>query len=72
MLFAGCSNDEPPNLVPMHCLGGEELPKIFSKCVRRTQPELYTFLLLQYTNATAVIVNLLNIKEDTAGQMFEQ
>ena len=31
----------PPSMVPMHFLDGEELPKNFSKCIRRTQPELH-------------------------------
>ena len=32
----------PPSIVPMHYLGGEELTKICSKGVRRTQSDLHT------------------------------
>ena len=56
-------------MVPMHFLDGEELPKICSKCVRRTQPELHTFQLLQFTSAMAAIVN---INGDAAARLFEQ
>ena len=62
----------PPSLEPMHFLGGEELTKICFKCVHRTQPELNTFLHLQYTSAMAAIVNLLNIEADAAGRLFER
>ena len=63
-----------PSMVPMHFLDGEELPKICSKCVRRTQPELHTvtFLLLQYISAVAAIVNLMNINGNAAAQLFER
>ena len=56
----------------MNFLGGEELPKVCSKSVRRTQPELQTTLLVQYTNAMADIVNQLNINVDATGGMFER
>ena len=62
----------PPSMVPLHFLDGEELPKICYKCVRRTQPELHTFLLLQYTSAMAATVNLLNINGDACARLFEQ
>ena len=62
----------PPSMVPMHFLEGEELPKICSKCVRRTQTELHTFWLLQYTTARTAIVNLLNINGDAAARLFER
>ena len=48
-------------------LGTNALPgwrgaaKMCSKSVHRSQPELHTRLLLQYTSATAAIVNQLNI-----------
>ena len=58
-------------MVPIHFLDGEELPKICSKCVGRTQPELHTFLLLQYTSAMAAIVNLLSVNGDAAARLFE-
>ena len=34
----------------MHFMDGVEPQKICFKCVRRTQPELHTFMLLQYTS----------------------
>ena len=55
----------------MHFLGGEELAKICFNCVRFTQPERLTRMLLQYTSAMAAIVNLLNINIDDRGRMFE-
>ena len=62
----------PPSLAPVNFLGGEEHTKICSMSVRRTQHELYTSLLLQYTIATAAIVNLLNINVDAPGRMFKR
>ena len=38
-------------------MGGEDLAKICSKRIRRTQPKLHTHLHLQYTSAMAAIVN---------------
>ena len=38
-------------MVSLHFLGGEELTKICSKCVRSTLSELHTFLPLHYTIA---------------------
>ena len=52
----------PQSLEPLNFLGGEELPKICSMCVRLTQLELHTILLLQYTSAIAAIENQLNIQ----------
>ena len=49
--------------------GGEELAKICSKSVHRTQPELHTHFLLLYTSAMAAIVN---INGDDTGWMYEQ
>ena len=60
----------PPILVPVNLLGGVDLAKICSKSVRRTQPELLTSLLLQYTTASSAVVNQLNINEDAPGRMF--
>ena len=45
-------------MVPMHFLDGEEQPKICSKCIRRTQPEIHTIMLLQYTSVMEAIVNI--------------
>ena len=59
----------PPRMVPMHFLDGEEMPKICSKFIRHTQPELHTFLLLQDTSAMAAIVN---INVDVAARLFER
>ena len=56
----------------MNFLDEEELAKIFSNSVRRTQPDLHTSLLIQYTIAMEAIVNQLNINVDAPGQMFEQ
>ena len=53
----------PPCLVPLNFLGGEELPKVCFKSVRRTQPDLQTSLVLQYKIAREAIVNELNINE---------
>ena len=53
----------------MYFLDGVELAKICSKSVCRTQPELHTHLLLQYTNAKVAMVN---ISGDVAGRMFER
>ena len=52
--------------MPVNFLGGEELAKICSKNVRRTQPELHTSLLLKYTIARAAIDNQLGspVKND--------
>ena len=58
-------------MAPVNFLREEELPKICSKSVRRTQPEQYTSLLLQYTIAMAAIANQLNISVDAPGRMFE-
>ena len=41
------------------------------KSVRRTQPELHTSLLRQYTIAMATIANQLNMNVDAPGRMFE-
>ena len=62
----------PWRMVPINFLGGKELLKICSKCVRRVQPEQHTYLLLKYTSATPAIVNPLIINGDAAGQLFEQ
>ena len=62
----------PPSLVPVNLLGGEELAKICSKSVRRTQPELHKSLLLQYTIAISAEDNQLNINEVALGRMFER
>ena len=62
----------PRSMVPVHFLYSEKLPKICFKCVCRTQPELHTFLLLQYTSPIVAIVNLLNINGDAAGLLFKQ
>ena len=62
--------ETPPSLVPVNFPGGVELAKICSKSVRRTQLELHTSLLLQYTIASSAVVNQLNINEDAPGQMF--
>ena len=62
----------PPSMVSLHFFSVEELAKVCSKSVRRTQPELHTRLLLQYTSAMAAIVNLLNIISDAHGRMFER
>ena len=59
-------------MVPLHFLDGEELPKICCMCIRCTQPELHTFLLLQYTSVMAAIVNQLNINGDAAARLFER
>ena len=56
----------PTSLVPVNFLGGEELPKITSNSVRRTQPELQTSLPIHYTIAMAAI---LKTNEDAPGQM---
>ena len=57
-------------MVLVNFLGGEKLAKICSKSVRRTQAELRSSLLIQYTIARAAIVNQLNIYEDDLGRMF--
>ena len=63
----------PSSKVPMHFLGREELVKICSKSVRRTQPKQHTPLFLQYTSAMpAIIVYQLNIIGDAPGRMFER
>ena len=59
----------PPSMIPMNFQDGKELTKI---CIHHIQPELHTFLLLQYTSAMAAIVNLFNINGDAAGRMFER
>ena len=46
----------PQSLVSMHFLVGVELTEICSKCIRRTQQELHTFLPLQYTSSMAARV----------------
>ena len=56
----------------MNFLGEEELAKICSKSVRRTQPEIHTRLLLQYTSAMETIVNQLNINGDVPGRKFKR
>ena len=56
----------------MNFIGGEQLAKICSKRVCRTQPELHTSLLLKYTVAMAARVNQLNMNADAPGQMFER
>ena len=60
----------PSNFVPVNLLGGVELAKICSKGVRRTQHELRSNLLLQYTTASSAVVNQLNINEDAPGRML--
>ena len=60
----------PPSMVPVNFLGGVELAKIYSKSVRRTQSELRSRLLLQYTIASSAVVNELNINDDAPGRMF--
>ena len=62
----------PPRLVQVNFLGGEELPKICTKSVRRTHPELHTSLLVLYTIAMAAIVNQLNMNVDAPGRVFER
>ena len=59
-------------LVPVNFLGRVELAKICSMSVCRTQTELHTSLLLQYTIDSSAIVNQLNINEDAPGRMFVQ
>ena len=66
-MFIWCTS---PCLVTVYFLGGEELAKICSKSVCRTQPALHTSLLLQYTTVISAIVNQLNINEDVPGRMF--
>ena len=58
-----------PGMVPIHFLDGEELPKIGSKCIHRTQPELHTFLIILYTSAMAARVN---INGDAAARLFQR
>ena len=62
----------PPSMVPMQFMGGEELTKICSKCVRRTQSELHTFWPLQCTSAMEPIVDVLTINGDAASRLFER
>ena len=50
----------PPSMVLMHFLGGEEIAKICSKSVHRTQPELHTRLLLQYTSV--IVINWISME----------
>ena len=61
-----------PSMVLVNLLGGEELVKICTKSVCRTQPELWSSLLLQYTIDSSAVVNELNIKEDASSRMFER
>ena len=61
----------PPSMVQMYFLGFEELTKVCSKSVRRTQSELHTFLPLQYTSTMAAIVDLLNIIGEASSRLFE-
>ena len=64
-----CRTMNASKLVSVHFLSDVEFTEICSKCVCHTQPDLHTFLPLQYTSTMAVIVQL-NINGIAAAQVF--
>ena len=62
----------PPSMVPMNFLGGEELRKIFLKCIRHTQLSYTPFCCSSIQSAMAAIVNQQNNNGDAAGHLFKK